>query len=269
MKYTNNICIFVPYHNDYDTIHPLNFVLETAKQEYTKLKLESVYKVYYVCSGSGFIHTYGKKTELLSGDVFFTIPGVPFCIESGCDFTYMYISFIGTRGNILLDKLKISKNNFLFGGCNELYDFWKNGLDINSSLSDLMSESILLYTFSFLGNKILEQDASKDKNSDAFSVLKKYIDDHFSDTGLSLSSISKELNYNQKYISSLFKKKLKIGFVEYLNTVRIQYACTLIQQGYTYITDIAHLCGYCDPQYFSKVFKKKMYCSPREYIKQC
>ena len=32
------------------------------------------------------------------------------------------------------------------------------------------------------------------------------------------------------------------------------------------VSDIAYLCGYMDPLYFSKVFRKKMGLSPREYM---
>lgn len=262
----NNICRFVPYHKDYDSIHTINFVLETKPQVYEKLKSESVYKMYYVCGGNGFIHTPGAVSPLSEGDVFFTFPGTPFCIESREDFSYMYISFLGTRGNMILDRLEITSTHFLFNDCSEVCSLWKNGLNSRSDLTDLTSESVLLYTFSFIGNKFLAPDKNSEKSSDAVSLIKKYIDDNFSDPGLSLEKISRELNYNKKYISSVFKKNIKLGFVEYLNRIRIQYACTMIQQGYKSVADIARLCGYSDSHYFSRVFKKHMAFSPSFYI---
>ena len=99
-----------------------------------------------------------------------------------------------------------------------------------------------------------------------FLIIKKYIDDNFTSCDLSLNCISKELLYNPKYISGLFKKKMNIGLVEYINTIRIQYACTLISQGFTSVKELAVLSGYKDALYFSKVFKKKMGVSPKQYI---
>ena len=263
-----NICHFVPYHKDYHSIHTINFVLETKPQVYNGLKTESVYKMYYVSSGSGYIHTLGKKHSLSQGDVFFTFPASHFCIESSEDFSFMYISFLGSRGNMIREKFGISGNNFVFKDCAEVGDFWQRGLGTNSELSDLVSESVLLYTFSYIGNKTMQFDSKAKPDSNAVMNIKKYIDDNFSDVDFSLKNISNELSYNPKYISAVFKKNIGIGIVEYLNTIRIQHACTLIKQGFTSVSDISACCGYSDPQYFSKVFKSKMKLSPMMYIKE-
>lgn len=263
-----NICHFIPYHKDYHSIHTIHFVFENKHQPFTFLKSESIYKMYYVVEGSGFLHTLGNVQHLSEGDIFFTFPSTPFCIESEKDFSYMYISFVGSRGNMIIEKLDISPRNFIFSNCSEVYEFWKNGLDITSELTDLISESILLYTFTFLGKRlIVEKDLEHSENIAVLNI-KKYIDDHFTDSDFSLKKISEEIPYNKKYISSIFKKKYGVGIIEYLNTIRIQHACTLMQQGITSIYDLAYLCGYADSHYFSKVFRKKIGISPREYLKE-
>ena len=109
-----NICRFIPFHKDLHSIHTVNFVLETTVKTDTRLKSESVYKVYYVCSGNGIIHTPGKKTSLTKGDIFFTFPAYQFAIESKENFSYMYISFVGLRTNMIFENLKISNTNFIF-----------------------------------------------------------------------------------------------------------------------------------------------------------
>lgn len=264
---TQNICLFVPHHKDYDSIHTINFVFESEPQYFSDLKSQSVYKMYYVTSGEGYIHTADKKMPLESGDVFFTFPNFPFCIESQEDFSYMYISFIGTRANMILEKLKINRHRFIFKNCNEIEPIWNHGINIVSELSDLISESIILYTFTHIGSKMTEFNP-KTKAKDNISLyIKKIIDDNFSDTNFSLETISQDLSYNKKYISAVFKKETGIGIVEYLNTIRIQSACALINQGFTSVSDIAHNCGFSDPQYFSKVFKKQLEVSPIKYIK--
>ena len=262
----NNVCHFIPFHKEHHSIHTINFIFETKPQPYTRLKTESIYKMYYVCSGQGRIHTAGKITPLEQGDLFFSFPATPFAIESVEDFTYMYISFVGYRGNELMESLKISTHNFVFHDVDEIYDFWKKGLLANPNVIGLISESILLYTFATLGNRLFPEN-NKSKQQHSVDLIKKYIDDHFNEKNFSLENMSRELSYNKKYISYIFKKQTGTGIIEYLNTIRIQNACTMITQGFTSITDISDGCGYSDAQYFSKIFKAKMGIAPTQHIK--
>lgn len=261
-----NICRFIPHHKDYQSIHTINFVLETLPQPNTPLKSQSVYKMYYVCGGTGFLHTLDRCQELVRGDIFFTFPASPFCIESGENFSYMYISFLGARANMIMEKLKITKSSYLFHECGEAEAFWREGLSTAPELADLISESVLLYTFAYLGARTMAFEHRSRPGSDTALLIKKFIDDNFSDPGLTLETISTGLSYNKKYISTVFKKDLGVGVIAYLNTVRVQHACALIEQGFTSVSDIATCCGYADPQYFSKVFKAKLGCSPGAYI---
>lgn len=261
-----NICCFIPFHKDYHSIHTIHFVLETKPQRYTALKSESAYKMHYVCSGHGLLHTVGRIQPVGEGDIFFTFPGDSFCIESVGPFQYMYISFIGQRGCMIMERLGINRQSFLFHQNQAVAEFWKSGLTARTDLSDLMSESVLLYTFAFLGNTLLSQPSS-DRQSSLAARVKKYVDDHFTEPLLSLEKISTALSYNRKYISSVFKKQMGIGLVEYLHTVRVQQACTMMEQGFTSISDVANRCGCPDAQYFSKIFKQKMGMSPAAYLK--
>ena len=262
----DNVCHFVPYHQDYHSIHTIHFVLETTPQKDTMLKSQAVYKMHLVCSGTGKLHTAGKIISLKKGDVFFTFPGTPYCIESVESFTYMYISFLGSRGNMIMDNLKISSQNYVFSGCEEIQSFWEKGIDTTPETADLIAESVLLYSFYFLGNEIIPMETKRGEEENIAPVIKKYVDDNFSRHKLTLEHLSAELLYSPKYISAVFKKKFNVGFAEYLNTIRIQNACTLIRQGFTNVSGIANRCGYEDPQYFSKVFKEKMGISPKTYI---
>ena len=168
---------------------------------------------------------------------------------------------------MILENLKISNANFIFHNLDEVSDFWKKGLSASPNVIDLMSESVLLYTFSILGNKLLTQN-SNPAQSNSVDRIKNYIDEHFSEQNFSLEKMGKELSYNKKYISSLFKKSMGIGIIDYLNTIRIQNACTMMDQGFVSVSDIAYRCGYSCSQYFSKKFKAQMGITPTEYIEK-
>ncbi len=262
-----NICRFVPYHKDYHSILTVNFVLECKNLEYAKLKSDDLYKMYYVRSGRGKLHMPGSCNELCEGDIFFTLPSVPYCLESVENFTFYYISYIGSRGNVIMERLNIWRNNCIFHGCNSVLHNWEEGIQARGDLTDIASEAVLLYTFTYLGSRMKAKETDI-RTNDTVHRIKKYIDDNFSNPDFSCEMLCAALNYNRKYISSLFKRHMQVGIIDYLNTIRIQHACTMMQQGFTSVTDIANLCGYRDAQYFSRVFKERLKLSPRSYMQE-
>ena len=194
------------------------------------------------------------------------LSAVPFAIESVSDFKYMYISFLGARGNRIMEKLGVSPKSPLYPDCEDLETVWTQGLRSPAPLSDIASEAVLLHTFAYLGGKLSKFSENDQGRADLISMIQKYVDEHFSDPDFSLERLGNDLKYNKKYLSTVFKRHVGVGIVDYLHTVRIQHACTMLKQGFTSVSDVALRCGYPDAQYFSKVFKRRMNLSPREYM---
>ena len=263
-----NVCRFVPREISEHSIHTVNFVLETEPQVYAGLHLKALYTMYLVVEGQGKLHTQGAVRELHTGDIFFSFPAEPFAIESLDSFQYMYISFLGARGNQLMEKIEVSPRSCLFSDCEAVIPVWMQGIQSPSDLSDIASEAVLLHTFAFLGGR-LAKFASRDRQGvNLVSAIQKYVDEHFSEVDFSLDLLGNELKYNKKYLSTVFKKHVGVGIVDYLHSVRIQHACTMLHQGFSSVSDVAFRCGYSDAQYFSKVFKNRMDASPRAYMEK-
>ena len=261
-----NVCHFIPLDSDRGTLDVLTFVLETQKQIFTTLKTEAVYKMYYVRSGQGKLHTLGKITPIGAGDIFFTFPAEAFAVETTDHLEYLYISFLGSRGSKLLQQQNIDRHNCIFHGHATLKTFWQNAIEMNSPYYRLTAESVLLYTFSHLA--VTRQEEQHFLKGNVWALVKKHLDDHFTDHTLCLQTIGTSLGYNPKYLSSVFKLHVGMGIAEYLTSLRIQHSCTLISQGFTSINDISTQSGFSDPQYFSKVFKKHIGITPGQYIRE-
>lgn len=91
-----------------------------------------------------------------------------------------------------------------------------------------------------------------------------YIAEHFTEP-LSLADVAEKTGISGGYLSTLFAQHLQCGFVDYVNKVRIEKACCYLEQDYLKTYEIAYKVGFRDEKYFSKVFKKIMGMSPREY----
>ena len=90
--------------------------------------------------------------------------------------------------------------------------------------------------------------------------------ERFTEADFSLSVLARELGYDVKYLSALFKKKKGITYTAYLRDLRIRHAVFLIERGVVSVKNIAILCGFEDALYFSKLFKQSEGVSPKTYI---
>lgn len=91
-----------------------------------------------------------------------------------------------------------------------------------------------------------------------------YISEHFTEP-LSLDSTSKALNISRSHLSHIFSQQLKINFREYINTLRIDRACSLLRDPFYSISQIAYLCGYGNPRTFHRAFLAKHGMAPNQY----
>ncbi len=91
-----------------------------------------------------------------------------------------------------------------------------------------------------------------------------YIETNLSDN-LSLKNLAKINNFNDCYLSALFKKETGKTLTDFITEQRIQRANKLLASSTLPIQTIAQNCGFSDVNYFSKTFKKKMQKSPSEY----
>ena len=70
---------------------------------------------------------------------------------------------------------------------------------------------------------------------------------------------------NRSYLSTLFKQKTGMKFIDYLNEVRIGKAKELLLNSDRKMYQIAKACGYDNTKYFFRVFKKVMGVTPEQY----
>ena len=264
----SNICRFVPAQRDNDRINILYSVLETQPQKLQGMRVRAFYTMHLVLEGSALLNCAGTSFRLDPGDIFFTLPASPYSIEADEGFRYIYISYMGPRANMLMEKLGITPKKCVFPGHGALTDIWRSGLGVLQEIVAIRSEAILLYSLSEIGLDIFPKEDAKKSSSDPMKAIKKYVDDNFSDPYMSLETIGQRFSYNPKYISMLFKQSAKVNFTEYLNLIRIQHACAMMEQGFTCIKDIAALCGYRDPMYFSRVFKDHIGVAPRRHCEK-
>lgn len=257
---TNNICKFVVSASE-KQIFTTNFVLEHDLEQMRGVHQAENYSMRLVLSGNGKISIGHMSAQLQAGTVFFTFPKLSYELDVDEQFTCMYITFYGLRAPELLQRFRVSSDNCVFEGNEGLIAFWQNSLGkANENNLDLISESVLLYTFAQMSAPVV-----RGKQRLVDNII-GYLEEHFKDTELSLSTVAEDLKYHPKYISRTFREEVGISFTEYVKNMRIQYAVFLMENGITTVKNLTLLSGFKDPYYFSNVFKAVVGVSPSKYI---
>ena len=94
----------------------------------------------------------------------------------------------------------------------------------------------------------------------------EYMRQNFWDPAISVEGMAKQTCVSCAYFRREFHRVYGTSPKEYLDTLRIQYAKSLLETGYFSQKEISARCGYSDVSYFRTVFKRKIGKSIKEYL---
>lgn len=94
----------------------------------------------------------------------------------------------------------------------------------------------------------------------------EYMRQNFGDPELSIENLALQACVSPAYYRREFNRVYGTSPKDYLDTLRIQYAKSLLETGYFSQNEVAWRCGYTDVGYFRTVFKRKTGKSIREYL---
>ena len=112
----------------------------------------------------------------------------------------------------------------------------------------------------------LHQNLSSDSLDLTYQIV-HYISNHFRDP-LSLDSLSRSLGVSKYYLSHVFSEKMGMSFPEYLQSIRLNCAVSLIAGGEQSITEIAADSGFESQRTFYRAFRARFGITPLQYRKR-
>ncbi|GIP27759.1 hypothetical protein J23TS9_28890 [Paenibacillus sp. J23TS9] len=113
---------------------------------------------------------------------------------------------------------------------------------------------------------ILEQGMQLTSREDINSLL-TYLKDNLT-RDISLKEAAERINISETYLSTIFKKETGMGFTDWINTMRIDQATSLLMETSLPSYLIAEQVGYENINYFGRIFKKLKGVSPQKYRSQ-
>ncbi len=260
---------------------PALWILDT-KQELPDIENQTVYsplhygdtiEISFVRGIQGETFINGKRFEYEEKNVFFIPP------------KYMHTSTFRKGGknkgdmicalHINLKELApiINQNNLLMKNNRTLFDlaFRCNNFDeMWSIVQNILDESRPFISRTIDIIRLFEMiSVQKPGNEHAVKYSKNTIElidfvEQNYQSNLSLEKVAQHFGYSKQYFCKWFKTNTGNTFNDFLNAVRINHACDYLTNGYS-IEETCEQCGYSDPSYFAKVFKRYRNITPKSY----
>lgn len=230
--------------------------------------IRNVYIIECCMHGYGSVIINDKKFPVTPGDCYILFPGDTiihtadskeprkgyWCAIDGFDLGFIFKEAGISSVNPFAPKELFSE---LCACIQKMVAEWGKG-DAGESLR----ETSCIYDFLGILMKNQKASISDDRIERAIGLMEtKYHEK------LSVDQIAREIGLERSYFSVLFKEKTTISPYQYLNTLRINKACNLIENENCSITEAAIATGF-DPCNFARNFKRVTGKTPTEYYKK-
>ncbi|KKC45940.1 AraC family transcriptional regulator [Paenibacillus sp. D9] len=232
--------------------------------------------IHTVTGGKGTFRCGDKDAALSSGDSFAIFPGVLFqyTADSEDPWQYNWVAFRGHAALHLLAEAGITPEKPAIlgqgsGNAAELYARLRDSLASGNSASLMDMEAsgwlrLLLAEFARL-----QPDAATPSARSTAAARRqaeqaaRWLQTHYAEA-VSISELAKALGYHRSHLSKVFRSVTGLSPMQYLQNIRLRRAMALLGTELS-VEQVAASCGFSDPLYFSRQFKRSAGCSPSAY----
>jgi AraC-like DNA-binding protein len=205
----------------------------------------------------------------------FLIPkGVPIQYNADADepWEYIWITFDGEKASAYLDYAGLSSNHPVVVSAIPIATYLpivKKMLDTNAlTLANEIRR--VGYLFDLLSTLIDAQCSTRKKEQRYDYSSETYVEHALQYISINyahikVSDIASYIGINRSYLTSIFKKELRVSPQEYLVNYRLRIAAELIKTTNLPIQAISSQAGYDSPFNFSKMFKSIYGVSPKNF----
>lgn len=104
-------------------------------------------------------------------------------------------------------------------------------------------------------------------SSNRMAYVIRYIEENLDKT-MSIAELASKANMSEPNFHKVFKYETGLSPINYINQARIKKATALLNNPAIPLKEIFHSCGFNNPSYFNRIFKKAHGISPKAYQRQ-
>ena len=243
------------------------YLVKYPKLEGAMFHFQSPIEILFVNHGKSKVWINNVETTLSENEIAVVSSYDTHCFSSYEDGEYIILFVSPNICPAFMEAVHNKNTHYPIIRDNKVAETVKSALD---KLSDNSLNSIeqIGYIHIILGSllKQLELKSVEHKNDyDLNSRLFIYINEHYKED-ITAEKIAKSFGYEKNYLLKCFRKKFGMSIGEYINTLRLKNAVTMLRNNKSTILECALESGFSSIRTFYRVFTEEFGCAPRDYI---
>ena len=210
----------------------------------------------------------GKELTVRAGEISTVFPYVVHSYEDAPDTEFCIMLFDPeTVGVFEKDLLKKRPIHPVATDLEGLLPMFEKAAELYRGGDDMHVKTAIAYLSAIVGELLCSMPLCTPDGvtENMIKPILLYCSEHFADGDISIKKVADELYISQSYVSKVFTSKLKYGFREYVNELRISEARRLLTKTDRKIVDIMLDCGFKNQSSFNRIFFDRCGMSPKEY----
>lgn len=228
------------------------------------------YQLIFAVSGSFHADVGGESLRVGEGEAVLYRPGEPqrydYRLEDGPDIYWMH--FTGRRAESILTENGLTDGHVRCGLKPEysvLLERMIRELQLRRPGFELLCAGCGMEVLALMGRAAKEGDASPANEAMEIALARLHRDFR---ENVEIAALARELNLSESWFIRMFRAHTGLTPQRYLTGLRLREARELLSSSSLNMGEIAALCGYDNPLYFSRIFRKYVGASPSEYRRE-
>jgi two-component system, response regulator YesN len=140
--------------------------------------------------------------------------------------------------------------------------------EISRELMELSQDALIeaAYKHFIFISSYGKSQSNIDYSNHIVMATQEYLEMHYAED-ISLEDVAEQVSISPQYFSKLIKKNTGFNFIDWLSMLRVKKAKELLTNSNLTVKEVCFMVGYKDPNYFSRIFKKRIGITPSEYVK--
>ena len=230
------------------------------------------YQLLYIVSGKGHFYFHGEDRVVYAGRMVLIQPRQEQRYEYfGEDKPEVYwVHFTGSDVKNILRSYNIPMDDPVFySGASSTYSYLFKEMihelqNCKTGYEDLLAMYLRQIFLLVQRTRQEERPTVSTYIQEEMEFARRYFNEHYNEP-ISIQEYAESRNMSVCYFQRNFKQIVKHTPMQYLLTIRVNNAASLLETTDYSMAEIAAIVGYEDPLYFSRLFRKIKGVSPRDY----